>query len=174
MFASEPTRYRMTLKLTSHITLEVLMKTYSLLLVSLLAVGGLAGCATPEQQRQTSSNTSYNNHATYGVVDSIQKSSGGIANSGVGVGTIIGGVVGGVLGNQVGGGTGKTVATVAGVAGGAFIGHEIDKNRQSNNPSYAVRVRLNNGDYQTVDLDNVGDLRVGDRVRLENKQLYRY
>ncbi len=157
------------------------MKTYSLLLVSLLAVGGLAGCATPDQQRQSSSNTgysnsdsSYNNNATYGVVDSIQKSSGGIANSGVGVGTIIGGVVGGVLGNQVGGGTGKTVATVAGVAGGAFIGHEIDKNRQSNNPSYAVRVRLNNGDFQTVDLDNVGDLRVGDRVRLENKQLYRY
>ena len=161
------------------------MKTYSLLLVSLLAIGGLAGCATPDQQRQSSSNTGYrnstsnsdsnhNNHASYGVVDSIQKSSGGIANSGVGVGTIIGGVVGGVLGNQVGGGTGKTVATVAGVAGGAFIGHEIDKNRQSNNPSYAVRVRLNNGDFQTVDLDNVGDLRVGDRVRLENKQLYRY
>lgn len=153
------------------------MKTYSLILVSLLAVGGLAGCATPYQQRETSSNTGYSNssnYSTYGVVDSIQHSSGGIANSGVGVGTIIGGVVGGVLGNQVGSGTGNTVATVAGVAGGAFIGHEIDKNRQSNNPSYAVRVRLNNGDFQTVDLDSVGDLRVGDRVRLENKQLYRY
>lgn len=149
------------------------MKTHTLLLVSLLAAGGLAGCATTDQS-QTSSNTSNSrNYVAYGVVDSINQTGGGIANSGVGAGTIIGGVVGGVLGNQVGKGTGNTVATVAGVAGGALIGHEIDKNRQSKNPTYAVRVRLNNGDFQTLDLDNVGDLRVGDRVRIENNRLYR-
>ncbi|MBT9614391.1 MAG: glycine zipper 2TM domain-containing protein [Burkholderiales bacterium] len=149
------------------------MKTRSLLWVGLFVVGSLAGCATPDQ-RQTSSDPGYSSYSSYGIVDSIQQSGGGVANSGIGAGTIIGGVVGGVLGNQVGGGTGKTIATVAGVAGGALIGHEVDKNRQAKNPTYAVRVRLNNGDFQTMNLDNVGDLRVGDRVRIENNQLYRY
>ena len=150
------------------------MKTHSLLLASLFAVGILAGCATPDQ-RQTSTDTGYSsNYVAYGVVESIQQSSSGIANSGIGAGTIIGGVVGGVLGNQVGGGTGKTIATVAGVAGGALIGHEVDKNRQTNNLTYTVSVRLNNGDLQTIHLDGISDLRVGDRVRIENNQLYRY
>ncbi|MEK6664545.1 MAG: glycine zipper 2TM domain-containing protein [Pseudomonadota bacterium] len=150
------------------------MKTQSLLLASLFALGILAGCATPDQ-RQTSTDTGYSsNYVAYGVVETIQQSSSGIANSGIGAGTIIGGVVGGVLGNQVGGGTGKTIATVAGVAGGALIGHEVDKNRQAKNLTYTVSVRLNNGDLQAIHLDGISDLRVGDRVRIENNQLYRY
>lgn len=151
------------------------MKTHTLWLASLFTVGILAGCATPDQ-RQTSTDTGYNNnnYVAYGVVESIQQSSNGIANSGIGAGTVIGGVVGGVLGNQVGGGTGKTIATVAGVAGGALIGHEVDKNRQAKTLAYTVSVRLNNGDLQTIHLDGISDLRVGDRVRIENNQLYRY
>ena len=150
------------------------MKTQSLLLASLFALGILAGCATPDQ-RQTSTDTGYSsNYVAYGVVETIQQSSSGIANSGIGAGTIIGGVVGGVLGNQVGGGTGKTIATVAGVAGGALIGHEVDKNRQAKNLTFTVIVRLNNGDLQAIHLDGISDLRVGDRVRIENNQLYRY
>lgn len=150
------------------------MKAQSLLLASLFAVGILAGCATPDQ-RPASTSTGYsNNYVAYGVVESIQQSSNGIANSGIGAGTIIGGVVGGVLGNQVGGGTGKTIATVAGVAGGALIGHEVDKSRQANSLTYTVNVRLNNGDLQAIHLDGISDLRVGDRVRIENNQLFRY
>ena len=155
------------------------MKTRSLLLVSLVAVGGLAGCATTddrfENRQDTSDSRSRNNNfVAYGVVESITQSRGGVANSGIGAGTVIGGVVGGVVGSQIGGGSGKTVATVAGVAGGALIGREIDKNRQTSNPHYTVRVRLNNGDYQTMNLDGIGELRTGDRVRIENNQLYRY
>jgi len=45
-------------------------------------------------------------------------------------GTVIGGVVGGLLGNQVGGGTGKTLATIAGAAGGAYAGNQIQKGMQ--------------------------------------------
>lgn len=45
-------------------------------------------------------------------------------------GTVIGGVAGGVLGHQVGGGKGKTLATVAGAAGGAYAGNQIQKNMQ--------------------------------------------
>ncbi len=45
-------------------------------------------------------------------------------------GTVLGGVAGGVLGHQVGGGKGKTLATVAGAAGGALAGNQVQKNMQ--------------------------------------------
>ena len=45
-------------------------------------------------------------------------------------GKVIGGVAGGVLGHQIGGGTGQTVATIAGAAGGAYVGNKVQKNMQ--------------------------------------------
>lgn len=48
-------------------------------------------------------------------------------------GGVVGGLVGGLVGNQIGGGKGKTLATVAGVAGGAYAGHEIQKHHQEKN-----------------------------------------
>ena len=45
-------------------------------------------------------------------------------------GKVIGGVAGGVIGHQIGGGTGNTVATVVGVAGGAYVGNKVQKNQQ--------------------------------------------
>ena len=44
-------------------------------------------------------------------------------NSPVGMG--LGAVVGGLLGSQVGGGTGRTLATIAGVVGGGYLGNEV-------------------------------------------------
>jgi uncharacterized protein YcfJ len=43
---------------------------------------------------------------------------------------VIGGVAGGLLGHQIGGGRGKTVATVAGAAGGAYVGNQVQKSMQ--------------------------------------------
>jgi uncharacterized protein YcfJ len=40
-------------------------------------------------------------------------------------GTVIGGVAGGVLGNQIGRGAGNAVATIAGDAGGAYVGNQM-------------------------------------------------
>ena len=37
------------------------------------------------------------------------------------------------LGNSIGGGTGRTVATVAGAAGGAYVGNQVQKNMQEKN-----------------------------------------
>ncbi|MBW6391633.1 MAG: glycine zipper 2TM domain-containing protein [Halomonas sp.] len=47
-------------------------------------------------------------------------------------GTAAGAVIGGLLGNQVGGGSGKTLATVAGVVGGGFAGREIQGRIEAN------------------------------------------
>jgi uncharacterized protein YcfJ len=49
-------------------------------------------------------------------------------NSPVGIG--LGAVVGGLIGNQVGGGKGRTLATIAGVVGGGYVGNEIAKKNQ--------------------------------------------
>jgi uncharacterized protein YcfJ len=37
-------------------------------------------------------------------------------------------VIGGLLGHQVGGGNGCTLATVAGVVGGGYLGNTVAKN----------------------------------------------
>lgn len=49
-------------------------------------------------------------------------------NSPLGIG--VGAAIGGLLGNQVGGGKGKTLATIAGVVGGGYLGNEIAKRNQ--------------------------------------------
>jgi len=48
-------------------------------------------------------------------------------------GTVIGGVAGGLLGSTIGGGSGRTVATIAGAAGGAYAGNQVQKNMQRKN-----------------------------------------
>lgn len=99
----------------------------------------------------------------------------GIAGTGIGAGAVIGGVVGGVAGNQIGGGRGKTAATVAGAVGGAIVGNEVQKRNSANRgDAYQIRVRLDRGGYVTIAQRNIGDLRVGDQVRIENDVVYRY
>ena len=145
----------------------------------------LAGCASPVYrepvvyQPQPSAPQAYPtaspSYSSYGVVDSIRLAqSGNNSGTGIGVGAIAGGVVGGVLGNQVGGGSGKKLATVAGVVGGALVGHEIEQRNSQQQNLYQIGVRLSNGAYQTITQESVADLQVGSRVRIENNRAYRY
>lgn len=116
-------------------------------------------------------------YAGYGVVQSIElvrQDSAGIAGSGIGAGTIAGAVVGGIVGSQVGGGTGKTAATVLGAAGGAYAGHELEKRSQQQADAYKFTIRMNDGSYQTVTQTTIADIRVGDRVKVENGVARRY
>jgi uncharacterized protein YcfJ len=54
-------------------------------------------------------------------------------------GTALGAVAGGLLGNQIGGGSGKTIATVAGAAGGAYAGRKIQENNQNKTETVTER-----------------------------------
>lgn len=131
----------------------------------------LAGCSSP------TNTTAYPGSSTsaavsYGVVESIQPVN--TRSGGVGLGTIAGGVVGGVLGNQVGGGTGRTAATAAGAIGGAMVGNQVDQRNRTQANAYQLGVRLDNGGYQTVTQESLGDVSVGNRVRIENNRATRY
>lgn len=135
-----------------------------------------AGCASqpgyqsqygaPAYPTQTSQAQYY-----YGTVDRIEVIRRNDPNNVAG--TVIGAIVGGLIGSQIGGGSGQTVATVAGVAGGAYAGNQIQR-RRAEQETFRVTVRLNTGAYQTVTTDNVTDLRTGDRVRVDGNNIVRY
>ena len=90
---------------------------------------------------------------------------------GSGVGAVAGGVVGGLIGNKAIGGT---AATAIGAVGGAVAGNNLERNHREGVAGYRVHVRLDNGVSRTFDQAHVGDLRVGDRVRVQNGRLQRY
>lgn len=93
-----------------------------------------------------------------------------------GIGAVIGGVAGAVVGSQIGSGGGRTAATVIGAVGGAVAGNAIERSRTANaaaGESYRISVQLDNGSLRAYDMTSYGELRIGDRVRIENGQLYR-
>ena len=141
---------------------------------SFAATALISGCASTDSRPVSSPSHSSTYPSGYGVIDAIDMIRG--KGDGIGAGTIIGGIVGGVVGHQVGGGRGKDAATVAGAVGGAVVGHEIEKSNRSRDSQgvYRIRVRMDNGGYQTVTQDSANDLRAGDRARVENDRVYRY
>ncbi len=88
------------------------------------------------------------------------------------VGMIAGGVVGGLLGNQIGAGRGNTLATVAGAAGGAYAGNEVQK-KVSEKEVQMVKVKMDNGKTRTFEFSKSPVSR-GDRVHLVDNRLVRY
>ena len=107
----------------------------------------------------------------HGTVQSIQVYRQGDAQP-VDVGTLIGGIAGGVIGHQVGGGQGSTVTTIGGAIAGAVIGHEIEKRRVEGS-RYRITVRLDSGATLSVEEADDVNIRVGDRVRVENNRVLR-
>lgn len=90
----------------------------------------------------------------------------------INTGTVVGGIAGGVIGHQIGGGHGKTAATILGTIGGAAIGNQIEKNNVQR-PRYRITIKLDSGSSLIIDETRDMNLRVGDRVRLEDDRIYR-
>lgn len=108
----------------------------------------------------------------YGSVAGIRPIGGATSPSGV-AGTLVGAVVGGVIGNQFGRGHGRDAATVIGALGGAVAGNQIGQNMGQ--PSgYRVDIQLSDGSMRSFDMQTPGDLRPGDRVRIDGNQISRY
>ncbi|MBX9848194.1 MAG: glycine zipper 2TM domain-containing protein [Rhodocyclaceae bacterium] len=89
---------------------------------------------------------------------------------GSGLGAVAGGVVGAIVGNQIGKGSGRDVARIAGIAGGAYAGHQIEKSQRSNTV-YDINIRLEDGTFQQIRENAEPVWRIGDRVRIDNGRL---
>lgn len=86
------------------------------------------------------------------------------------LGKIAGGLAGIVVGNQIGDGNTRTVARVAGAAGGAYAGNEIEK-RMKTTSHYEVVVRLENGGTQTITYATQPPFVVGAKVKVDGGTL---
>ncbi len=103
--------------------------------------------------------------ATCGVVRSITAVVQ--AGSSTGLGAAIGAVAGGLAGNQVGGGSGNTIATAAGVIGGAVLGNTIEKNRNAGT-MYEVIIDMEGGTQQTIMVPDATGISQGSAVNVQN------
>jgi outer membrane lipoprotein SlyB len=131
----------------------------SLAAFTVTAVLLLSGCAPPPAFQVTESPA-----ARVGTVESIQSQT--VQNTPQAAGLIGGGLVGGGLGSLIGGGTGRTVATVVGAVGGAFVGNELAS--RNTTLVWVIGVRYDDGSYATIQQTSAPGLRVGDRVRVSS------
>ena len=88
------------------------------------------------------------------------------------MGMIAGGVVGGLLGHQVGGGTGKDLATIAGAAGGAYAGREVEK-RVTKKTVWVVKVNFGAAGTHAYEFAQDPGFRVGDTVKKSGNSVAR-
>jgi len=129
--------------------------------------GGYPAAGYPAQNPQRA-------FAEYGRISQVEALHAPEQGRSSGVGAILGGVAGAIVGRQIGGGSGRDAATVFGALGGAVGGNAIEKNRNTAvRESYRVSIQLDNGSARIFDVPSFGDLRVGDRVRIENGQIFR-
>jgi outer membrane lipoprotein SlyB len=91
------------------------------------------------------------------------------------LGAVVGGVAGAVLGSNIGSGAGRTAATVLGGVAGAAVGNQIARNSQgvTTAAGYRITMQTDQGMIRTYEVPATGDLRVGDRVHVDNGVIYR-
>ena len=151
---------------------------------------GIAGCAYDPYPSQTTypsgpttgpaypSYPSYPNQevARYGYVESMETIAPERSATGPGVGAIGGAIAGGVLGHQIGSGSGNTAATIGGAVIGGVVGHQVEQHVRGRQAAagveYQIRVRMDDGSYQTFRKETHDGIRVGDRVRVERGNVF--
>jgi outer membrane lipoprotein SlyB len=142
------------------------------LVLSVSAVALIAACSSnPPRSDPYASAPMASNAFGYGNVSAIEVVSAASRTSGGGA--VLGAVLGAVVGNQIGSGSGRAAATGLGAVGGAVIGNTIETRNKGATDLYRVTVRMDNGTLGQFDYQQIDDLRVGDRVRVESGQLHR-
>jgi outer membrane lipoprotein SlyB len=96
------------------------------------------------------------------------------ASNGI-IGAVVGGLLGAGVGSAIGAGAGRTAATVLGGVAGAAVGSHIARNQAgaTTQAGYRITMQSDNGSMRTYEVPATGDLRVGDRVRVDNGVIYR-
>jgi len=103
-----------------------------------------------------------------GVIESIRAVQ--VAGNTSGLGAAAGGVTGAILGNQIARGNGRTIATIAGAAGGAYAGNAIEKN-VNKRTEYRVTLRMDDGSQRSLTQSESPAYPVGERVRIQSGRI---
>lgn len=114
-----------------------------------------------------SRSTPYSDEGVVRAIDVIP-----VASRPSGAGVILGAIVGGVVGNQFGSGSGRALTTIGGAVAGGVAGNAIEQRSRREDEVYRVSVRFQDGSVRDFDYQQIGALRVGDRVRLVDGQLH--
>ncbi len=142
------------------------------LLVAVASLGACAPYRPINDQPPVGTSARGGAQSELGVISAIERLS---ANGQVtGGGAVAGGVAGAVIGRQFGGGGGgRAAGTFLGAVAGLLIGNEVEKQNSGTREGVRVSVRLDSGAQRSFDFSHAGDLRIGDRVRVEGNQLLR-
>ena len=161
------------------------MRNIASLAAGSLAVAMLAACSSYGPTYGTA--PTYSNSPTYSSYPATGTEYGRIvnieympvgtnapSNTGI-IGAVVGGLAGAALGSTVGAGAGRTAATVLGGVAGATVGNQIARNHQgyTTQAGYRITMQTDTGAMRTFEVPATGDLRVGDRVRVDNGVIYR-
>jgi outer membrane lipoprotein SlyB len=157
-----------------------------------IAVSMLAACSTYPVSRTAYTTTTYPAYTTttttvasntpvagteYGRIVNIEYIPvGATAPAGPSIlGAVVGGVLGAGVGSLIGAGAGRTAATVLGGVAGAATGSQIARNAQgvTTQAGYRITMQTDSGMTRVYEVPATGDLRVGDRVRVDNGVIYR-
>ena len=111
-----------------------------------LVIGGalvltLGACATPGSQPTAQPGAM---EIRQGVIEQITPTTLS-DNHHAGVGAVVGGLAGLGIGSLIGGGSGRDVAMVAGVLGGALAGNAVQKKYDTPVPAQQIVVRVRSG-----------------------------
>lgn len=133
-----------------------------------VVTSAIIGCG-PIDHRQGDGPSYY--PVQFGVIEGIDyvQREGGSS----GAGALIGAIAGGVIGHQIGSGGGNTVATIAGAIGGGLVGNEVERRRRREDEDFRLGIRMEDGSYRTVITRDDPNLRVGDKIVIDNGRVYR-
>lgn len=106
--------------------------------------------------------------AECGIIEQIRAVQ--VTDSTSGLGAAAGGVTGALIGRQFGHGDGRTIAALAGAAGGAYAGNSNEKNLNKR-VVYRIVLRMDDGSGRALTQSAAPAYAVGDRVRVVNQQI---
>lgn len=107
---------------------------------------------------------------TCGTVQSV----GQVTREGQGgaAGVVGGAVVGGLIGNQFGGGSGKTLATVAGAAGGAYVGNEVQK-KATTKQVWVTTLKMKDGSTRRFEQESSPNWAKGAVLQVDGNRVFK-
>lgn len=138
----------------------------SLLIVSLTALSMVACASLPEPHERMQSSTTGTTLVRTGYVTEVRDVTVH-DNSSSPAAPAIGALVGGVAGSMIGSGSGRAIAAIGGAAGGSVAAKQLAK--PGTTTLKKVTVRFEDGGLQTYDVNTEEPFRVGEPVKVVNR-----